>query len=50
MQNKVQVQVLGEFFFSQIQKIPIFDHEGRRWGIAGSGHPLGPGKPPGHRP
>ena len=29
---KVQVQVLGEFFFSQIQRIPIYDHEGRRVG------------------
>ena len=32
MNNKVQVQVLGEFFFSQIQRIPIFDHEGRQVG------------------
>jgi CBS domain-containing protein/sporulation protein YlmC with PRC-barrel domain len=32
MSNKVQVQVLGEFFFSQIYKIPIYDHEGRRVG------------------
>jgi magnesium transporter len=32
MNNKVQVQVLGEFFFSQIRKIPIYDHEGRRVG------------------
>ena len=32
MNNKVQVQVLGEFFFSQVQRIPIYDHEGRRVG------------------
>lgn len=32
MDNKVKVQVLGEFFFSQIKKIPIYDHEGRRVG------------------
>ena len=32
MDNKVQVQVLGEFFFSQIQRIAIYDHEGRRVG------------------
>ena len=27
-----KVQVLGEFFFSQIQGVPIFDHEGRQVG------------------
>jgi magnesium transporter len=27
-----KVQVLGEFFFSQIHKIPIYDYEGRRVG------------------
>jgi CBS domain-containing protein/sporulation protein YlmC with PRC-barrel domain len=32
MNNKVRLQVLGEFFFSQIQMIPIYDHEGRRVG------------------
>ena len=32
MNNKIQVRVLGEFFFSQIQRIPIDDHEGRRVG------------------
>jgi magnesium transporter len=32
MNNKIQVRVLGEFFFSQIQGIPIDDHEGRRVG------------------
>jgi CBS domain-containing protein/sporulation protein YlmC with PRC-barrel domain len=32
MDKKVQVQVLGEFFFSQVQRIPIYDHEGRRVG------------------
>jgi magnesium transporter len=32
MNKKVQVQVLGEYFFSQIQRIPIIDHEGRRLG------------------
>ncbi|MCL4502688.1 MAG: CBS domain-containing protein [Deltaproteobacteria bacterium] len=32
MDKKVQVKVLGEFFFSQIQKVPIYDHEGRRVG------------------
>ena len=32
MNNKVQVQVLGEFFFSQLQRIPIYDHEGRQVG------------------
>jgi magnesium transporter len=30
--EKEKVQVLGEFFFSQVQGIPIFDHEGRRLG------------------
>ncbi len=32
MNKKVQVQVLGEFFFSQVQRISIYDHEGRRVG------------------
>jgi magnesium transporter len=32
MNNKEKIQVLGEFFFSQIQGKPIFDHEGRRVG------------------
>lgn len=32
MNSKVQVQVLGEFFFSQVQRIPIYDHEGRQVG------------------
>jgi magnesium transporter len=32
MNNKIKVQVLGEFFFSEIQRIPIYDHAGRRVG------------------
>ncbi len=32
MSHKVQVEVLGEFFFSQIQRIPIYDREGKRVG------------------
>ena len=32
MSHKVQVEVLGEFFFSQIQGIPIYDHEGSKVG------------------
>lgn len=30
--NRAQLQVLSEFFFSQIQGRPIYDHEGRRVG------------------
>ncbi len=30
--HKAQVQVLGEFYFSQIYKIPIYNYEGRRVG------------------
>jgi magnesium transporter len=32
MSHKVQVEVLGEFFFSQIQGVPIYDHTGRQVG------------------
>ncbi|MGO9175021.1 MAG: magnesium transporter [Desulfobaccales bacterium] len=32
MDNKVHVQVLGEFFFSQLQGIPIYDRERQRVG------------------
>lgn len=32
MNNKVHVQVLGEFFFSQLQGIPIYDRERQRVG------------------
>ncbi|MGA7561655.1 MAG: CBS domain-containing protein [Desulfobaccales bacterium] len=32
MNNKVHVQVLGEFFFSQLQGIPVYDRERQRVG------------------
>jgi CBS domain-containing protein/sporulation protein YlmC with PRC-barrel domain len=32
MDNKVHVQVLGEFFFSQLRGIPIYDRENQRVG------------------
>ncbi|MGA8571706.1 MAG: magnesium transporter [Desulfobaccales bacterium] len=32
MNNKVQVQVLGEFFFSQLEGTPIYDREKRKVG------------------
>ncbi|MCX5891356.1 MAG: CBS domain-containing protein [Deltaproteobacteria bacterium] len=32
MSHKVQVEVLGEFFFSQIQGVPIYDHAGKQVG------------------
>ena len=32
MDNKVHVQVLGEFFFSQLRGIPIYDRERQRVG------------------
>ena len=37
-----KLRVLGEFFFSQIQGKPIYDHQGRQVGkVAGPGHLLG---------
>ncbi|MGB8873957.1 MAG: PRC-barrel domain-containing protein, partial [Desulfobaccales bacterium] len=32
MNNKVHVQVLGEFFFSQLQGIPVYDRDRQRVG------------------